>query len=153
MLNRFSDRSSLTILLPLAFSWFVVSTELAHAETLSLIPQPAELTVEERRAQAAEFRRIARSETIAGAILYPLGSALLASGFAIIILGDSGSSFTAGVTASALGCGGILSGVPLLITGAVDKHRAIELNPRVSVTPTRDPLGNLGASANLNFAF
>jgi hypothetical protein len=146
---------------------------IARAERLPLVPTPGEPSLQEQQAQAAALRRKARVETIAGAVLLPVGFALAGAGAALIITNiklciyecraappdqrrdrtTQNGGFAAGVALSAVGYAGVLSGVPLLIAGAVHKHRARQLDPRLSIAPTFDSRGTLGASANLSFVF
>jgi hypothetical protein len=146
----------------IAFSFSFTLGEIAHADALPLVPSLGEPSLEARRAQAAALRRKARKETIAGAVLLPLGAVLVGAGAGLFVFAlacegcSSEKANTAGITGltlGAIGSAGVLSGIPLLIAGAVHKHRARRLDPRLSIAPTFDSRGTLGASANLSFAF
>jgi hypothetical protein len=146
----------------IAFSFSFTLGEIAHADALPLVPSLGEPSLEARRAQVAALRRKARKETIAGAVLLPLGAVLVGAGAGLFVVAlacegcSSEKANTAGITGltlGAIGSAGVLSGIPLLIAGSIHNEHAEDLKWGLSVAPILTSSGRLGVSTSLRFQF
>lgn len=145
------------VVLSLLLSSVAWADDMPVAAPASAMPSPV-MPVPSR---AEALRRQARIETISGAVLFTVGAVLVGAGAALIIdnlcfdnctsRASKDAALNAGIVFSAIGYGGIFSGIPLLITGAVHKRRAARLS--LGAAPIVQQGRYTGGLANVSLRF